>query len=70
MERATNLDMHPSVKKVAEFMQREVPADELRGVANAIALLAPSIWGRHPEQHIQPLELAPSALTSGAGAAA
>lgn len=37
------LKMHPSVKKVAELMQRELPADELTGVAEALAVAAPAI---------------------------
>jgi hypothetical protein len=53
-----NIEMHPSVKKVAEFMQSELPADELLGVVAALAIVAPSMWGRHPKQEIYPLTLA------------
>ncbi len=51
------LEMHPSVKKVAEFMQNEVPADELRGVANALAASAPAIWGKYPLIDVFPITL-------------
>lgn len=57
------LDMHPSVKLVAEFMQRSIPADELRGVAKAVALVAPSIWSAYPDQEVRPLGLAEPPIT-------
>lgn len=52
-----NIEMHSSVQKVAEFMQRELPADELRGVADALAVVAPAIWGNYPIKEITPLTL-------------
>ena len=53
-----NIEMHPSVKKVAEFMQSELPADELLGVSAALAVVAPAMWGKYPKRDIYPLSLA------------
>jgi hypothetical protein len=51
-----NIEMHPSVKKVVEFMQRELPSKELQGVAAAIAIIAPAIWGGHRYKKIKPMQ--------------
>lgn len=51
------LEMHAGVKLVAEFMQRNLRADELRGVASALALIAPVVWGHHPASEVAPLSL-------------
>jgi hypothetical protein len=65
-----NLEMHPSVKRVAEFMATNLNPNELRGVANALATLAPSIWGQYPERDIcpckfyEPERLPPETTTS------
>ncbi len=53
-----DLEMHPGVKLVAEFMQRNLRADELRGVASALAIIAPAVWGQHPACEVPPLSLA------------
>lgn len=58
------VQMHPGVKKVAEFMQEELPADELAAVAEALALLAPAIWGRYPKVVIAPITLANSPISA------
>lgn len=62
-----NVEMNASVKKVAEFMQRELPADELRGVANALAVIAPAIWGRYAETPISPMALSESSIQLNVG---
>lgn len=51
------VQMHPSVQKVAEFMQEALPADELAGVAEALALIAPAIWTRYAKVQIAPITL-------------
>lgn len=43
------IEMHPSVQKVAEFMQKNLPSNELVEVANALYFLAQPLWG--PLQH-------------------
>jgi hypothetical protein len=49
-----NIKIHPSVKKVVEFMQRELPSKELQGVAAAIA---PAIRGEHRYKKITPMQI-------------
>jgi hypothetical protein len=56
-EGCTGVTMHPGLQKVAVFMERELPIDELRGVAEALAIIAPAIWSRHPQVKIQPMDL-------------
>jgi hypothetical protein len=51
------LHMHPGVKKIAEFMHQNLPANELCGVAAALHLLAPALWGQYDTKPVQPLEL-------------
>ena len=54
---AMELKMHSSVKKVAEFIQKELPANEWRGVTEALAVAAPAIWSEFPEEKIHPIRL-------------
>lgn len=49
----TNIEMHPGLHKVMDFMLRELQADELRGVASALAKLAPIMWESFPEKEIK-----------------
>lgn len=49
------LTMDPNVKRVVEFMQRELPADKLRGIAQAVAVLSPAIWGHQPDLSVRPV---------------
>lgn len=56
-EREMVVEMNPSVKLVAEFMQRNLQADELQSVAEALALIAPAIWGRYKGKKIHPMSL-------------
>jgi hypothetical protein len=48
MEDEARLRMHPSVRKVAEFMRRELRPEELVTVAQALATAAPAIWPATP----------------------
>lgn len=46
------------VKAVAEFMQTHISnASRLVPVANALAALAPAMWGQYPAATVQPLRL-------------
>jgi hypothetical protein len=56
------IKMHPSVQKVAEFMVRELPAAELRVVAEALALVAPVIWAHHQKHDIEPISMEEPAI--------
>lgn len=49
------LTMDQRVQRVAEFMQSEFPADELRGVAAALGKLAPVLWSKHGDSIIHPV---------------
>lgn len=66
MEDGMELTMHPSVQKIAEYMQCELPADQLGGVARALSALAPVLWGQYPAQDICPLRLIHEPITSPA----
>lgn len=48
------IEMNPNVQKVIEFMQRELPANELNGVAEAIPLIGRAIWTQHPHLPVTP----------------
>jgi hypothetical protein len=41
--------MNPRVRKVVEFMQNELDADELKEVAAELAVIAPKIWENYPD---------------------
>lgn len=47
----------PDVKAVAEFMQRNIAASKLVPVANAVAAMAPNLWGHHGSEPISPMIL-------------
>lgn len=53
----TNLWSNPYVHQVLEFMQATVPPDQLCGVADAVARVAPALWYHHGQQRIVPLVL-------------
>ena len=57
----------PHVKKVLEFMQSNLPADKLVGVAHGVAELAPILWGQYECTPVSALQLEHplSELTSG-----
>jgi hypothetical protein len=47
--------MDEDVRRVAQFMQRNMQAAKLVNVAKALALLAPALWGQHQQDEVQPL---------------
>jgi hypothetical protein len=51
------LAMDSDVQAVLEFMQREIPAGRLVGVANGVASIAPLLWGGYQPEKIQALRL-------------
>jgi hypothetical protein len=51
------IEMHPSVQKVAEFMQRELRADELFAVAEAMPAVAAVLWAQYERAAVVPLNL-------------
>ncbi len=51
------LEMDEHLKSVAEFMQSNIPAEKLVGVADAISALAPSIWGHYDQDGIVAIRL-------------
>lgn len=53
----TVVTMHPSVKKVAEFMEKSLETNELRGVAEALYILAPALWRYYPVVDVLPVSL-------------
>jgi hypothetical protein len=57
--------MHSSVQLVAEFMQRNLPTGHLTGVASAIAVLSPALWGHYSAEDIRPLFLQRELTTPG-----
>lgn len=54
---AMQLEMNPDVQRIAEFMQSEFPADQLRGLAEAVGKVAPVLWGRYSHTAVYPLHL-------------
>lgn len=61
-----DITIDPNVKAVAEFMQERLPAAQLVAVANAIAAIAPLLWGEYQADRISPLRLAnPPILADG-----
>jgi len=59
-----NLEIDPDVKVVAEFMQSNMSAAKLVGVATAIGRLAPILWGRFGTEEIQALVLVGKPVTT------
>jgi hypothetical protein len=57
MVRETVVVMDPDVQKVAAFMQQNIAAAKLWGIAEALHLIAPSLWGRYAKEDIFPLSL-------------
>ena len=55
--RSMGIDMDDRVMRVVSFMQRSLPVDDLRGVAEAIAMVAPVIWSNHAHISIRPMRL-------------
>ena len=57
------VQMNPNVQKVVEFLQREIPADELNGVANAIPAVAAVVWSEYHHQAIRPMKMSEPPIT-------
>lgn len=60
------LEMDSDVKKVMEFMQTNMAADRLIGVAAAVGNLAPILWGRYGHEEVHPLLFRYPSLQSAA----
>ena len=54
----TRVEMDWRVQTVLAFMQQVLPADDLRGVAEAVASIAPAIWSHHQQKHVTSISLA------------
>lgn len=52
-----NLEMDYHVKITAEWMQSHLPADKLVTAAEAVAALAPLLWGRYDRKDVQAIAL-------------
>jgi hypothetical protein len=59
------IEIDSDVKLVAEFMQSSIPAARLRSVADAIAALAPLLWGHYPAEEVRAIALVSPPLISG-----
>jgi len=51
------LEIDTDIRAIAEFMQRNVPATRLVGVAAGVNALAPLLWGQHKPDFVQPIRL-------------
>lgn len=56
-ETEMSLEIHPDVQTVAEFMQGNLPACRLVSISEALAALAPILWGRHGRESVNVLAL-------------
>lgn len=50
------------VEAVPEMMIKNIPADKLVVVANAVQKIAPTLWGQFEVTEIQPISLKHSAI--------
>ncbi|MGG6429417.1 hypothetical protein ACQ5TV_05475 [Acetobacter ghanensis] len=53
----TQVVMDADLKKVCEFMQRNIAADRLMSVAENVGAMAPILWGRFERKPVMPLLL-------------
>jgi hypothetical protein len=58
------IQIDPEVELVAEFMTARIPVSRLAAVANALAALAPSLWGKYEPEGIEPLRFVSTHPTS------
>lgn len=49
-----NLNIDPDVKAVLEFMQANIAAPRLVGIANRLPEMAKLLWGHHPQEPCVP----------------
>lgn len=59
-EDGVDLDSH--LKEVIMFMQSNVPASKLIGVADAIPQIARLLWARYPQEPLVAVSLSPKKL--------
>lgn len=62
-----DLAIDADVKRVAEYMLESVEAAKLLSVAQAVAQLAPILWGHHERLEVRTLALEYPSITSLAG---
>lgn len=60
-----DLEMDVDLKLVLEFMQSNMSASKLIGVAQALAAVAPIIWSRYERDDVHALVLSVPPLTRG-----
>jgi hypothetical protein len=53
------IQVDPDVQAVLEFMQKNIPADKLIGVAIGIRDVAQALWGHNVHTSVLPMSLAP-----------
>jgi hypothetical protein len=59
------IEIDPDTKAVAGFMQSNIAASRLVGVAEGIARLAPLLWGRYAPEKVETLALAHRQVMNG-----
>jgi hypothetical protein len=64
MEVKMTLEVDPDVLATAEFLQRNFAATKLAPIAEALAVLAPILWGRYAREAISPLSLSADPISS------
>ena len=60
-----DLEMDVDLKLVLEFMQSNMPASKLVGVAQALAAVAPILWARYEREDVHALVLSVPPFTRG-----
>jgi len=55
----------PDVKAVAEFMQSNIEARKLVGVAESLRAIAPILWGRYNQTPVAGIELLAESVSPG-----
>lgn len=60
-----SIHLDGDLQELVVFMQRSIPASKLLATAEAVALLAPVIWGHHEKDRIIPAMLLSPAISLG-----
>lgn len=60
-----DLEMDADLKLVMEFMRENLPASKLVGVAQALAAVAPVLWGHYEREEVRALTLMNPPITRG-----
>jgi hypothetical protein len=63
-----DLEIDTDVRVTAEFMQQNIPAARLVGVAAGLQAVAPLLWGQHEAEPVQVLRLSHGDLHTPQGA--